>query len=370
MLKSIALAIICCLGCFLAVAHSQTNTAAEGQSTGGALSCGKCHVCRNPSPQEPCLVNCPRTWMAGTTGHTLAPGSGPDNVVLNEIENLYEPVAFNHKLHAEMADMCKGCDACHHYTPTDAFHPKCKECHDPELASEHIRQPGLKGAYHRQCMGCHREWSKETECGVCHALKAEKKKEGPAYVPIHYRPCSEPARKTYDAASEDGAYVTFFHENHAHVYDLKCNDCHQDDACIRCHYQGEKPLAVVQASADAMHHKCSACHDINTKGKCGNCHSAEKKEVFDHGLASGLTLDENHIENECSDCHADFKKPDCSDCHEDEMNYPDDLPGTLLKVKSASLKLNADLPMNASLTAAPESVLKRQRLSPRSRMKE
>jgi hypothetical protein len=63
-----------------------------------------------------------------------------------------------------------------------------------------------------------------------------------------------------------------------------------------------------------------------------------------------------------------FKKPDCSDCHEDEMNYPDDLPGTLLKVKSASLKLNNDLP-NTSLTA-PESALKRHRLSPRSRMKE
>ena len=104
MFKKIALAIICCLGCFLAVAHSQTNTAGEGQPT-GALSCGKCHVCNNPSPQEPCLVDCPRTWMAGTTGHKLAPDSGPENVVLNELENLYEPVAFNHKIHAEMADI-------------------------------------------------------------------------------------------------------------------------------------------------------------------------------------------------------------------------------------------------------------------------
>ena len=141
MLKKIALAIICCLGCVLAVAHSQSNAAGEGQGTGGVLSCGKCHVCRNPSPTEPCLGNCPRTWMEGKAAHTLAPGSGPDNVVLNELENLYEPVAFNHKIHAEMADMCRGCEACHHYTPTDAFHPKCNECHDPELAHEHVRQP-------------------------------------------------------------------------------------------------------------------------------------------------------------------------------------------------------------------------------------
>jgi hypothetical protein len=198
-------------------------------------------------------------------------------------------------------------------------------------------------------------------------MKAEKKKEGPAYVTPHYQPCNEPVRKTYNVASESGAYVTFFHENHAKVYGLKCNDCHQDDACISCHYQGQKPLAVVQAKADAMHHKCSACHDITAKNECGNCHSAEKKEEFDHGMASGLKLDENHLELECVDCHADFAKPDCSDCHDDK-SYPKERPGDLLKVRSASKKLSADMP-KAGLTAST-SVLHHQRLSPRSRMRE
>lgn len=337
MLRKIALAIICCLGCLIAVAHSQDDKSVEGQPA-DVSSCGKCHVCRNPTTLSPCLVDCPREAMGGEPGHSLGVEQGPAEVVMDELENLYEPVIFNHKVHAGMADMCEGCQCCHHYSPTDTFHPPCKECHDPEVAHEHVRQPGLKGAYHRQCMGCHRNWSQETECEVCHAMKSEKKKKGEAYVAATYRPCSEPMKKTYETVYDQGKYVTFFHNNHAHEYGLKCNDCHRDDSCVRCHYQGEQPVAVVEAETDLMHHKCSACHDIKTQAECVSCHSAVKREAFDHGLATGLALDENHIENECSDCHADFKKPDCSDCHEDEMNYPDDLPGTLLKSASSAKK--------------------------------
>jgi len=368
MLRKIALAIICCLGCLLAGAHVQESKAVEGQPA-DVPSCAKCHVCKNPSALEPCLVDCPRVFLGHKTGAALAPEAGPEEIMLNELENLYEPVKFNHKIHAEMADMCRGCDACHHYTPSEAFHPPCKECHNPELAHEHIRQPGLKGAYHRQCMGCHREWSNETQCEVCHAMKANKEKQGPDYVTPHYRPCSEPNKKTYTTAAENGAYVTFFHSNHAHVYNLKCNDCHQDDSCTRCHYQGEKPLAVVAAAADAMHHKCSACHDINTPTECSSCHGAAKKETFDHGQAAGLTLDENHVELECSDCHANFAKPVCTECHDDKK-YPDERPGELVKLKTAALKVEETEPEVAAWQTAPKSVLERQRLAPRSRMLE
>jgi len=151
------------------------------------------------------------------------------------------------------------------------------------------------------------------------------------------------------------------------VYDLKCNDCHQDDSCVRCHYQGEKPLAVVAASADVMHHKCSACHDINTPTKCSHCHGAAKKETFDHGLAAGLVLDENHAELECSDCHANFAKPACTECHDDKK-YPDERPGELLKLKTAALKVKETKP--AAWQTATKAVLERQRLAPRSRMLE
>ena len=70
--------------------------------------------------------------------------------------------------HASMAQMGKDCATCHHYSPPGTI-PPCKECHGLGAESGDLRKPNLKGAYHRQCMACHVEWSHETQCGACHA---------------------------------------------------------------------------------------------------------------------------------------------------------------------------------------------------------
>ena len=43
--------------------------------------------------------------------------TGPKVVILNELENEYEPVPFDHLAHARMAQMWSGCETCHHYSP-------------------------------------------------------------------------------------------------------------------------------------------------------------------------------------------------------------------------------------------------------------
>ena len=382
MLKRIVITTIFIIFCFsIVVAQAQKKKTLKFH-TGTELSCEDCHTCKNPTASNPCLRTCPRHWLGKEVGRKLSSDQGPDMVILNELEELYAPVKFSHKLHAEMANMSKGCLACHHYTPTDASHPPCKECHSPEVIHEHIDQPGLKGAYHRQCMGCHREWSHETACEACHISKASLTETTIAEKPSsRYLPCQEPDKKVYNISYNNGPYVSFFHKNHAHLYGIQCNDCHKEDPCIRCHYQGEKPLSVVEASADLMHHKCSACHNITEKTGCRKCHSKTERKGFDHGQATGwalniyhqklscrschpagkpigklnrtcischsgwnsenfnhsitgIELDEIHLGADCSDCHVDRrfdKKPDCSSCHEGDKTYPKDKPGKVTK---------------------------------------
>lgn len=341
------------------------------------VDCSRCHECRNPTKQNPCLKPCPRPFRNLQSGTKMTSGQGPDIVILDELENLYEPVKFSHKLHADMANMNGGCVSCHHFTPTNEAHPPCKSCHSPQVLHDHVEQPGLKGAYHRQCINCHRDWSKETDCEICHALKAKKEAEGENYKPRHYQPCREPERLVYRNEYEKGPVVTFFHSLHAHNYGLTCNDCHREDPCVACHYQGKKPVSVVNAQADLMHHKCSACHNITAKGSCKKCHAKQEKTSFQHSFwplsryhqkltcnqchpggkpiskldkncnachrgwnsenfkhsRVGIELNEIHIEMDCADCHVDRKfdqAPSCDNCH-DEISYPSELPGKKVK---------------------------------------
>ena len=366
---------------FVLSLFSVGNAQKKNIHTTEGIDCSECHECAKPTKKNPCLKMCPRPFRKEDMGKKLSVNQGPNFLILNELEDLYEPVKFSHKLHADMANMANGCIACHHFTPTKKAHPPCKECHSPNIIHENINQPGLKGAYHRQCMDCHRNWSKNTDCEICHAMKAKKIAQGAQYKPIHYRQCKEPDTKVYHTGCKIGEMVTFFHNNHSELYGLSCKDCHKKDPCVRCHYQGEKSVSAIEKTADLMHHKCSACHNITDKNSCTKCHSKTEKKKFDHGQATGwamnvyhqnldcrschpkgqriknlnkacnschsgwnsenfnhsitgIALDEIHLDAECSDCHVDRqfdKKPDCSSCHEGEKTYPKDKPGKVTK---------------------------------------
>lgn len=99
-------------------------------------------------------------------------------------------------------DLAEGCETCHHHTtgspvagsPCVACHGgkgkaatvSCKGCHLPEpftsealrakeadITRYHLDKPGLKGAYHLGCLGCHKEMGAPTGCRECHALSVE-----------------------------------------------------------------------------------------------------------------------------------------------------------------------------------------------------
>ncbi len=126
-----------------------------------------------------------------------------DSAVLNERTDGYEPVAFAHRIHDELTG--GDCGICHHRYSFDAddrvgediaelhgmmdigLGGPCASCHEdmsdnpPQSCVRCHRLPnerdapsrlGLKGAYHRQCMGCHERSIQPapapTECDSCH----------------------------------------------------------------------------------------------------------------------------------------------------------------------------------------------------------
>jgi len=70
------------------------------------------------------------------------------------------------QFHGTVEAMCAGC---HHHSPAGERPPRCAACHGPTAAAT-MDKPGLKVAYHRQCIGCHQRMGIDKQgCTDCHA---------------------------------------------------------------------------------------------------------------------------------------------------------------------------------------------------------
>jgi len=125
-------------------------------------------------------------------------GRIPTEIEIGSPAGLFGEVYFDHEMHLDLADTCS---ECHHHTlgsyvidedcarchresePTEEV--SCGGCHtadpfsaeylknkmeDPNLY--HNDKPGLKAAYHLNCVACHREMGAPTGCQDCHERTA------------------------------------------------------------------------------------------------------------------------------------------------------------------------------------------------------
>jgi len=158
-------------------------------------SCSPCHM-------QPVLENGPASApeqekaLAAQMLHSRTPVTGtydqediPDAIVLKSLSNQYEGVDFPHRrivnalagsikesklaayFHTRQGTMCQGC---HHNSPVSKKPPGCASCHAKPFDAENPLKPGLVGAYHLQCMGCHKEMGieKPAGCTDCHKEKS------------------------------------------------------------------------------------------------------------------------------------------------------------------------------------------------------
>ncbi|HHK60201.1 MAG TPA: class III cytochrome C [Desulfobacterales bacterium] len=136
----------------------------------------------------------------------------PEEVTLDQMADLYEPVEFDHAAHIELTE--ENCAVCHHHTtgetpvqarclhchatPQPAESVACADCHPQNrYAASYLRAMaaapyryhtdivGLKGAYHRLCLACHQEEGAPTGCQECHARteRGDRRFHAGAYAP-------------------------------------------------------------------------------------------------------------------------------------------------------------------------------------------
>ncbi len=112
----------------------------------------------------------------------------PEKVVIKSLVHQYEPAEFPHRkiaqtllknigddklasfFHPNQMSVCQGC---HHNSPVSIKPPKCQSCHNKPFNENSPLAPGLLGAYHQQCMGCHKAMGMEKPMGCtdCHKEK-------------------------------------------------------------------------------------------------------------------------------------------------------------------------------------------------------
>ncbi len=357
-----------------ALAYQEIHAGIPDSMEALGAPCTACHLCNKPTQEDKCLKPCPGMPMSqGAIHHNLS--EAPDSMLLYELSDLYQPVHFNHKSHAAMAQMGGECATCHHYSPKNKIQP-CKDCHGGETNPNNLRQPGLKGAYHRHCLSCHREWSHDTKCVLCHLptngkLMSDQAVDTTDIIGVSHPNITVPEKRTYHTPLESGPIVTFRHKEHIVLFGLRCVDCHQKENCSYCH-DLQKPTALTKTmeqvhavcnnchrtencqkchdtrerpafshdntgwALNRYHNKldCNACHPTGKKvskigGDCVNCHGGWNRDNFEHAVV-GLELDETHAAMDCTDCHLNRKygdKPDCSGCHDDGRTADQMPPG-------------------------------------------
>jgi len=134
---------------------------------------------------------CRRSWREPVeAGPDATAIEVPETVVMGALSEEYERAEMPHrkiveKLRQHIRDSSTAtyfhrsdevvCQGCHHQSPAGEKPPLCQSCHEREPRGSDLLKPGLRGAYHRQCLGCHQSMDiqKPSDCTGCHADKKD-----------------------------------------------------------------------------------------------------------------------------------------------------------------------------------------------------
>jgi len=267
-------------------------------------------------------------------GQTPAKDANPKVLIMDKVGpsdvlgDMYGPVSFRHAYHS---DIVRDCSICHHYfddhyndqvvpaEKCDACHASddfdsmsrqlpCDTCHSPESGPE-IRVitaedgsvktiPGLKAAYHRNCLDCHDSMGGPSGCGECHL----------ANVPDHSELIS-----SYNGSGT-------------------CEECHPgkiEEVQDSTHYRFSQPYAYSYLTGDDRPEETGVLYrpgrlwgtdaitawDSNFPGACKNCHVG-------YGLIPYTSGEEKIF------AESEFGNVDCLICHV-QSEYSTQIPDRL-----------------------------------------
>ncbi len=164
-----------CAGC-----HQQLSA-----SHSAAGACATCHsgtleaLERTPMTAPPESLIAPdiqKTWQIKKLGEKYSKVQFNHLAITRALAAVSDASPLASYFHTNNMALCAGC---HHYSPLEPKKPVpgCGTCHDAKTADASGR-PDLMGAYHQQCLGCHRVTGATEEkmpqtCDGCHPHKQQ-----------------------------------------------------------------------------------------------------------------------------------------------------------------------------------------------------
>jgi hypothetical protein len=182
-----------CLGCHEINKGQEECAGCHGlmvkNSSNSENACQQCHMevpktgeGENPKPESiaSMLLESKRTASV-----TIADSEIPEKVIIKNLSREYGAVDFPHRkivktlinnikdnklagyFHGSEGTICQGC---HHNSPPSNKPPQCSNCHTATEDVKNPLKPGIKGAYHLQCIKCHdvMKITKVDGCTKCH----------------------------------------------------------------------------------------------------------------------------------------------------------------------------------------------------------
>lgn len=174
-----------CVGCHAEAKDSKKCAGCHQWMPNGtpASSCAVCH--RGPSNGK--------VFEVAPTPPYQDKEKVPEKLLIKVLEKEYKPAEFPHlKIVNKLLTIANDsslarffhtpkdqalCSGCHHRTELQqaaAKAPTCGSCHNRPFDPNALGRPGLLGAYHRQCVGCHQAMDQKPtalECVKCHPAK-------------------------------------------------------------------------------------------------------------------------------------------------------------------------------------------------------
>jgi len=184
-----------CVGCHEKKKFSPECSGCHSLMEQGRLSEHACTICHTgPSPAKLASVKSryhslddfrPKT---SSIKLSFSDRDIPETITIGVLSDKYEPATMPHRQHVArlMKDIKSSkiatyfhnhedvvCQGCHHHSPMGEKPPLCENCHNIQYDESNLFKPRLKGAYHQQCLGCHKNMDIEetSDCVKCHAKK-------------------------------------------------------------------------------------------------------------------------------------------------------------------------------------------------------
>ena len=310
------------------------HTALKGKDImGGPVTCRGCHDLKEQSKIKTRLSkvgkDIPRL-KRNQPDKVLITGLNTEKVSEQEgSKYLMNPVAFNHRLHESKTN---DCTSCHHKNLK-----KCNDCHTPKGSVEgqfiSLEQVMHDKQSSRSCVGCHAEFTKQSDCAGCHAMMPEKRPKNDSCATCHNTKediisLDPEMQKTIAARVIEKQYAD---------YQIVMNDKIPEKVIIGELSNEYKPSEfphrkvimaiakrVEKSSMAKVFHKdqqtlCMGCHHNSPKSieppKCASC----------HGKNSDITNGRPHLKGayhgQCITCHQKMEvkqvlPTDCNKCHE------------------------------------------------------